>query len=116
MRRGYQIGYRKETEILFDCFEKLGITVSAVFNEDENIWEETPNKFDALEAAMQWDECWIKLTKDENTTRMFLVYGNEPGVLPSDWYISKNTDFAKEIDNAVNDYAHQVEDLENAAN
>lgn len=76
--------WNPETKAVLERFLAAGWTIEWTDN-----GEEGRKPFTTLEEAIAdvtaCDEGWVRVTKDGNSSTLYLVFGNEPGVLISDY-------------------------------
>lgn len=81
------MSYRKETDSLFNRLVKAGFTILAV--NDGMDWEDVTKQDKAVATATNIacsvHEAWVRIYRDGHVFTLYLVYGNSPGELVSDF-------------------------------
>lgn len=88
-----QKDYRPELVSLFEILAKHGFIIHAVDNGEFQVLRDSQEDFDsvAVEEALACDECTVQVAHSSTPQRrqlLYLVFGNEPGVLVCDYSCS----------------------------
>jgi hypothetical protein len=77
--------YRPEVRSLLKSLKRAGFTPLSVNNGEENIRYSDVSKTEFLEETVATDESTLRLQHNNKKVAIFLVLGNEPGVIAADY-------------------------------
>ena len=83
MKNEIQNDWQPEVSSLFNTLKKHGLDVVTT-----------------IETALEADDCWMTVSNKETKveTKIYLVLGNEPGVIMADWVCNANESIINKVE------------------